>query len=606
MINRKLIGLAVAGTLAVVAPAALGVTPVQDRSAEVAIVAAADPLLAVEVQRSAIVERLVIEHRATLFANGIAESSFRNALHALRADHLLAASLVQDFAAITTLVNQSPVSGAWSQRFVAVAPTSASALHEEPAAEAYLLRDGDTLRKVKAGELRSVDPGVQLVGYFVSEAGAMIIGRNVPKDGSGSGASSWIGYVAGGNVASASGSAVAAGTFNTASGQNAFVGAGQSNVASGISSLVIGGFDNRATVIDSLVVAGAGNRATGARSVVVGGGYNLASGKWSFIGGGGREVGSGAAGADDDDHIASGDFSTITGGQGNRATDPYTFVGGGTDNTANGSFSTVAGGTGNTTGDSYATIGGGSGNEASGRVSTIGGGAANNATGYGATVVGGFSNTASGDYSVAMGQRAGALANGTFAFADNRDFDFNTITSNSFRVRATGGVRFVVGIDPNNEGATTWSCGLVDGGSWVCSSDRNQKQDIELLDGTAVLDKLVAMPVYAWSPKGKNAHIRHFGPMAQDFHATFGLGDDELGIGQQDVDGVALAAIQGLNSRLAEQARELAEERAARELQAREISELRSHSAAEIAKLKLALEVLLARSQPDAQLAAAH
>ena len=65
-----------------------------------------------------------------------------------------------------------------------------------------------------------------------------------------------------------------------------------------------------------------------------------------------------------------------------------------------------------------------------------------------------------------------------------------------------------------------------------------------------MLDKLAAMPVYAWSPKGRNAHLRHYGPMAQDFHAAFGLGDDDTMIGMQDADGVALAAIQGLNRRL--------------------------------------------------------
>jgi hypothetical protein len=47
-----------------------------------------------------------------------------------------------------------------------------------------------------------------------------------------------------------------------------------------------------------------------------------------------------------------------------------------------------------------------------------------------------------------------------------------------------------------------------------------------------------------------NSHVRHYGPTAQDFHAAFGLGDTDLGIGQQDADGVALAAIHGLNARL--------------------------------------------------------
>ena len=40
--------------------------------------------------------------------------------------------------------------------------------------------------------------------------------------------------------------------------------------------------------------------------------------------------------------------------------------------------------------------------------------------------------------------------------------------------------------------------------------------------------------------------IRHAGPMAQDFHAAFGLGEDERHISSVDPDGIALSAIQGL------------------------------------------------------------
>ena len=166
------------------------------------------------------------------------------------------------------------------------------------------------------------------------------------------------------------------------------------------------------------------------------------------------------------------------------------------------------------------------------------------------------------------------------------------------------------------------------GGSWVCSSDRNQKQDFVPLDGQAVLEKVAAMPVYAWSPKGRNSHIRHYGPTAQDFYSAFGLGDTDLGIGQQDADGVALAAIQGLHrltvdqravitslqSDVVQQADTLAKLRTQSlgdiaELRAQsitEIAELRAQSRAEITELKRAVEILLARTAPDARLAAAR
>jgi len=45
--------------------------------------------------------------------------------------------------------------------------------------------------------------------------------------------------------------------------------------------------------------------------------------------------------------------------------------------------------------------------------------------------------------------------------------------------------------------------------------------------------------------------------MARDFHAAFGLGESEKRINTVDADGVALAAIQGLNQKLEEKDREI-------------------------------------------------
>jgi hypothetical protein len=45
--------------------------------------------------------------------------------------------------------------------------------------------------------------------------------------------------------------------------------------------------------------------------------------------------------------------------------------------------------------------------------------------------------------------------------------------------------------------------------------------------------------------------------MAQDFHAVFGAGADDKHISMVDADGVALAAIKGLNEKLTEKEAEL-------------------------------------------------
>jgi hypothetical protein len=282
-------------------------------------------------------------------------------------------------------------------------------------------------------------------------------------------------------------------------------------------------------------------------------------------------------------------FATVGGGRGNTASGPNSTVGGGANNTAVAAGDTVGGGANNTAGNpsgNYSTIGGGFLNQSSGNLSTVGGGYQNEASGGYSTVGGGQANTASGfasfavgydnlaqgDFSVALGRQAKNLNDGSFQFADSSPFDYTTSGVNNFRARATGGVRFTTGIDGN--GNTTWSCATTDGNGWSCASDRNLKQDLVELEGAAVLARLAAVPVYQWQPKGKNAHVKHYGPMAQDFHAAFGLGDDDTMIGFQDADGVALAAIKGLDAKLASQARELGEVRAMRAAFTREIADL--------------------------------
>jgi hypothetical protein len=52
--------------------------------------------------------------------------------------------------------------------------------------------------------------------------------------------------------------------------------------------------------------------------------------------------------------------------------------------------------------------------------------------------------------------------------------------------------------------------------------------------------------VSTWNYTAQDGSIRHMGPMAQDFRAAFGLGEDDTTISVVDEQGVALAAIQGL------------------------------------------------------------
>jgi hypothetical protein len=57
------------------------------------------------------------------------------------------------------------------------------------------------------------------------------------------------------------------------------------------------------------------------------------------------------------------------------------------------------------------------------------------------------------------------------------------------------------------------------------------------------------LPITRWTYRDSSEGT-HIGPMAEDFHAAFSLGEDDQHIATVDADGVALAAIQGLNEKL--------------------------------------------------------
>ena len=85
-------------------------------------------------------------------------------------------------------------------------------------------------------------------------------------------------------------------------------------------------------------------------------------------------------------------------------------------------------------------------------------------------------------------------------------------------------------------------------GTVIHSSDRNRKEDIKEVNYREILALVNELPVSTWQYKGQTD--RHLGPMAQDFYASFGLGQGDTGIATIDADGVALAAIKGILSEM--------------------------------------------------------
>ena len=125
---------------------------------------------------------------------------------------------------------------------------------------------------------------------------------------------------------------------------------------------------------------------------------------------------------------------------------------------------------------------------------------------------------------------------------------------------------------------------LFTGGAINPPSDRNVKKDFAPVDTQDVLRKVAALPLHTWTYTNESAGIRHLGPVAQDFHAAFGVGADDKHIATVDADGVALAAIQGLNRKMEE-----------REAALREDLKRRDAENAELKARLAALEKLITR-----------
>ena len=128
-----------------------------------------------------------------------------------------------------------------------------------------------------------------------------------------------------------------------------------------------------------------------------------------------------------------------------------------------------------------------------------------------------------------------------FAWADSTQADFSVDVENRFAARASGGVYFYTNPDLS-------AYVYLDGGSnsWMSSSDRNLKENIVEVDYRDVLKKLLTVPISTWNFKSASNDLPHMGPMAQDFYAAYGLGDDDTHISAMDGMGVSLAAIRGL------------------------------------------------------------
>ena len=285
-----------------------------------------------------------------------------------------------------------------------------------------------------------------------------------------------------------------------------------------------------------------GNSAT--NSVVAGGADNLIGTNTSFsaIGGGQQNIIDGAwqaviAGGLNNQINDFADGSAIGGGRNNFIGDSSTYaaIAGGRDNfiglntlnavIAGGFFNTIASNAAN------AFIGGGTNNliTANGQFGMIPGGQNNSAT----------------NFAFAAGRNASALHTGALVWSDGTGTATASGAANSVTMRGSGGFRFFTGTGAAGAqlaaGATAWSV----------LSDRNLKKDFAAVDNLSILEKLAALPITQWHYQWEGKNLTpHIGPMAQDFKAAFYPGRDDKTISTLEADGVAFAAIQGLNEKV--------------------------------------------------------
>ncbi len=404
---------------------------------------------------------------------------------------------------------------------------------------------------------------------------ATVGGGQENSAGGGNSTGKWATVSGGGaNTASADGATVGGGQGNSANqfGNYATVSGGQSNIADGQWTTIGGGSDNRVGGTNHSTVGGGQsnqtfgnyhtigggfrNTVSGQGSTAAGGSENIAGGtNWSFFVGY-ATVGGGQGNLAGGSNQFDGGYTTVSGGRSNSATGNYASIGGGATNTASADGATVGGGQGNSAGGSnqfgdYATVSGGQNNSATGNYASIGGGVGNVASGSGATIPGGSGNTATND-AFAAGAMAKATNVGSFVWSGWNGAQTASTNSYSFTVRALGGARFItstgmagVSLAPN---AT----------AWAVLSDSNAKTGVRAINPRQILAKVAELPVTSWHYKHDPGRI-YIGPMAQDFHAVFGLGDDDKTITTLDTDGVTLAAIQGLVEELKERDARIAE-----------------------------------------------
>jgi hypothetical protein len=160
----------------------------------------------------------------------------------------------------------------------------------------------------------------------------------------------------------------------------------------------------------------------------------------------------------------------------------------------------------------------------------------------------------------------------------NNDFARVRLTSApkpSWDIAVGGAANVMNFFNPTNGNVMTLTTNgnLTTAGTVNGVSDRAAKTRFRPVNNREILERVAELPLARWEYK-TDPGVPHLGPVAQDFHAAFGLGTDDKHIATVDADGVALAAIQGLNQKFEERLKEKDAELESLKQQLAELQEL--------------------------------
>ena len=317
---------------------------------------------------------------------------------------------------------------------------------------------------------------------------------------------------AAGTLADAPFATVSGGRGNTASGTDSAIGGGVQNLALGEYATVAGGERNAARGVGAAIAGGGASEALGLRSFIAGGSFNCAGADYSFAGGRQAKVRPGADPNQNSPNAACSALGSYPGGAGDQGT----FVWADSQNApflSSGPNQFLIRADGGLLFNTNALVS--SADDLTFRARQ---------------------NSGDADIDLRLVTRTGKSV--AMYVSDSSGSLFITppnLNANANRLIVTGG--------------TVGNATLSNGGTWTNASSRTFKEGFAAVDTIDVLNRLLDLPITTWEYIG-SAEGLHLGPVAEDFKAAFGLAGDGQSIATVDADGVALAAIQGLNAKL--------------------------------------------------------